>query len=568
MKRYLSLLRVNLMVGLDQLFQMNNKKKKKRGIFAKLGSVGMLLFLAVLFTPMFISFGLSGYNGMLLFRNFGLDKLLPSVMIFMGVILTLFMGFSIVPSLYFFSNDTETYLAMPISPRELMSVKFVTALIEQLYLVVLFQLPMVIGFLVADFSIQAMFGWLLTLLFVPTLSTLVVSVIIILMMQIVPKLRNKQTMTMFTGLITIIFAVGIGMGSSFMSSDGGESLAQMLLNSGMMFEGIDKFYPPAAAARMMVFGNGMDFFIGLVMLIGFSLLLMAIFVFLVQKMYLRVALSLGGNSGKAKVLDADGRSRAIGRKKSVFKAMLGREMKSLLRTPAYFLNSIVPALIFPIMFIGMGILGFVRGGGELQLDTIKSFVEFFLANDLTKQLMFGLGIGGGLGFLSTGNGVSATAISRDAKHLDFLKTIPYSGSRILFVKMLAGMLLSLPMFIALVVGTCIVVPFMPVLYLSLFGGMLIVVYTINAMELLLDLKHPHLSWTDELKAVKGNINLMVSVFLSMGAGVAILLLIVLAEADPFIVITTAAGVLLVLGVLLTALFIRRGNRLLKAVGDR
>lgn len=566
MKRYLSLLKINLMVGIDQFFQMTSKKKKK-GFFSKVGRIGMLLFLALLFTPMFISFGVTGYRWMEVLQGFGLENLLPSIMLFVGAFLTLFMGFTIVPSLYFFANDVETYLAMPISPRHIVSAKFVTAIIEQLYLVLLFQLPVVIGFLAVRFSFQALLGWLITLLLVPVFSTLVVSLIMIIVMQVVPKLRNKQTMTMFTGLVAIIFAVGIGIGSSMISQADGTGLVETILSSGMLFQNIDAYYPPAAAARMMIFGTATDFILGLIIMVGVNLLLLGLFVLLAQRMYLRVALSLSGNAGKSKVLDETGRSKAVVRQRSIFKTLVGRETRMLFRTPAYFLNSVIPALIFPIFFIGMGIYGFVRASGNVDFSGIRLMLERIMAGDLRMQLTIGLGIGGALGFLSTGNGISATAISRDAKHLDFLKSIPCAGHRILFAKVLVGMLFSLPQALVLLLAAVLFAPAEPVLYIGLFGGLLVTVCALNLLELLLDLKHPYLTWTDELKSVKGNLNLMISILVSMGAGIAIFLGILLAKADPFTVVVTTAAVFLALSILLSVYFRKRGDKLLRAVGN-
>lgn len=570
MRRFRSLVWVNLKVGLDTFFSGMSflGRKKKAGWFSKFGYGAKLLFFALIFMPMIFSIGYMVYRTMELLAPVRLDGVLVSAIQVGGMVLILLTAIMAVPSVYYFSGDIDRYLSIPLRPREILAAKFLTVVIEQYYLLVLMVVPMAVSFLLVRFSITSLLGWLISIVFLPVFPVLLVSVLILLLMNLAPVLRDKDRMAMVTGIFSLIFAFGLALVFQMRGDQSGAQLANIIMRGEGLFTGMAQVFPPLRGAQLMICGTQAgDFLLGLGIIIASNAVLVLLYLFLSEKLYFKGALGMGESRSRGKTLNARQREKAISNTSSLTKALFLREHREIMRTPVYFLNGVLSALLIPVIMI-VAIIVSLRFNAEVELSEMTRVFGFLteLLADSQTQIMAGLIAGGGMALFSGGmNSLSATAISRDARCLETLKSLPVSARRIFFVKLLPGWIYGMVTLALFPIALLVVFPIPPLTIAVYLLSGAIMTYAINLFDLIIDIKRPKLNWQDETKAMKGNMNTMIAQFLGMGLIAVVVvggLLLPLAFTQ-YIYLTT--GIFLLLTMLLTLLLSRRAERWLSAL---
>ena len=183
---------------------------------------------------------------------------------------------------------------------------------------------------------------------------------------------------------------------------------------------------------------------------------------------------------------------------SVFTALLLREIRMMNREPAYLLNGPFTIILLPLFY---GIM-YLTGSFRLPPKT-----EAFMQGGAGGLIA---GVCGA--FLGSATGVAATAVSRDAKNLGLIKSLPLSVKRYMQAKLAHAMLFA-------GIGACIGVGGIAFLF-SLKPLAAVAALTIalslalfcNLLALLLDTVHPKLRWDTPAAAVKHNLNNIVMLF--------------------------------------------------------
>ncbi|MDY3051974.1 MAG: hypothetical protein SOR89_02155 [Ndongobacter sp.] len=570
MRRFRSLVWVNLKVGLDAFFSGMSflGRKKKAGLFSKFGYGAKLLFFALIFTPMIFSVGYMAYRTMALLAPLRLDPALVSAIQVGGMVLILLTAVVAVPSVYYFSGDLDHYLSMPLRPREILAAKFLTVVIEQYYLLVLMIVPMAVGFLMIRFSVTSLLGWLISIVFLPVFPVLLVSILILLLMNLAPVLRDKDRMAMITGLFSLIFAFGLAILFQMRGDQSGTQLANIIMRGEGLFTSVAQVFPPLRGAQLMISGTQAgDFLLGLGITVASNAVLVFIYLILSERLYFKGALGMGESRSRGRTLNAGQREKAISRTSSLTRTLFLREHREILRTPVYFLNGVLSALLVPVIMI-VAVVVSLRFNAEVELSEMTRFFSFLteLLADSQTQIIAGLIAGGAIALFSGGmNSLSATAVSRDARCLETLKSLPVSARRIFFVKLLPGWIYGMVTLVLFPAVLMMAIPIPPMTIAVYFISGAVMTYAINLFDLIIDIKRPKLNWQDETKAMKGNMNTMIAQFLGMGLIALVIvggLLLPLAFAQ-YIYLT--AGIFLLLTLLLTLLLSKRADRWLGAL---
>lgn len=569
MKRFFSLLYVNLKTGLAST-GFTRGRRKKSGVLGKLGTLILILFVAVFLG---ISFGTMGYNMTMSLKPVGMEKILPGYVVFLGSFLLFFLGFTTTPGVLFFANDLNSYMSMPLHPRDILGAKFLTAVIENFYFVACFLLPVGIGSLIADFSVQALLGWLVTTLLLPIVPTALCTIVLLLVLQFVPFLRNRDRLTHFVGIFTMLLAVGFGLGVQFFNAGdvAGQVMSSGVRNSATFLDQYGIFFPPVVGSQQMIYGENLT-----TVLMGFGIMVITavlgfILVMLVaQKLYFRIALGVMSSYSVSKKLSKEQQEASLTQKKTPFAALFHREWQTLMKTPAYFLNAVVPTLLLPLFVLIAGAVAvYVKADVNLpSLSYIRDAMGEFFGGDLQLQLMVGLFVGMGLTVFGSSSGIAASAISRDAKHLGFLKSIPVAAKSIFFSKLSVGILISLigPVFMILL--SLIIVPFFPVLYLTAIVSAIVASYAVSSAELLLDIRWPSLDWTDETRAMKSNRNVMIASLVGYFGVMGVFFAALFLQIELSLIAYLCFGLLLLISMVTLVLYLTRSESMLLRIGDR
>ena len=184
--------------------------------------------------------------------------------------------------------------------------------------------------------------------------------------------------------------------------------------------------------------------------------------------------------------------------RSVFSTLLLREIHIMNREPAYLLNGPFTIILLPLIY------GIMHLTGSLHLP---AGTEAFM------QSSAGLVIAGVCGaFLGSATGIAATAVSRDAKNLNLIKSLPLSIKRYMQAKLTHAMLFAgIGSFIG-VGGIALLFSLTPLTAIAAFIIALSLALLCNLLALMLDTAHPKLHWDTPAAAVKHNLNNIIILF--------------------------------------------------------
>jgi ABC-2 type transport system permease protein len=206
-------------------------------------------------------------------------------------------------------------------------------------------------------------------------------------------------------------------------------------------------------------------------------------------------LASGGGSGEARAFA----------QKSAMRSLIAREIKLMNREPMYLLNGPFVIILLPVMMA----------------------VVLAAQPDMLKEAMGGLGtlLGGpgsyllpaALGaFLGSSTSIACTAVSRDAKALPWIKSLPITPMRYFGAKLAHAELFSLW---GSLLGCAAGVLAMKTSALDAAIAFLLALLfstAFNMAGLWLDTAFPHISWDNPIAAMKQNPNAVVAILGTMG----------------------------------------------------
>ena len=493
MKKIFGLTKILLALRPFSYYRQNSKE-----FFKAIGFVVLILFsLSGLFT-MNVLFSKTLF--------FALKPLkLESTVLALGavntVLIILALGVIAVLSGYYY-DGAEYLLALPFKGRELLGAKILVNYFYHLPIAVLFfGIPAgVYGY----FGGEGIFYWIfaiLNLFLLPVLPLSLIFAFFVLIFRSFSFAGKKDLLMYLGGVIGLGAAILIQKFSSTMQvlENNPRGVLEKFADPNLINLKLYHIYLPALltvkalTAKALVSGL---FYLGINILL--SLGLAVIGVYLLGKAYER-SLKVGaeGVSSRKK-----SRGELVFSERKVFMANLLREIKLVNREPVYFLNGPLVIFIIPLIF---GITYYFQGQAGLpEINKIfaqKNFEQYLLAGSIS------LGI-----FLSAATNIPATAISREAKELYYLKSLPVAVNTWLLGKIAHG-------YVFAVIASLLVGIIALGLKLSFGKSLLILpvvilaVLPIFAAGLLIDLKRPYLNWDHPQKAFKQNLNSLVGVFL-------------------------------------------------------
>lgn len=510
------LIRVQAKLGSSQnLFGQASKKKASTSKINK--TVSQVFIPIFLFAIIGVPYGYMSYEMTKLAGSPEAQAQTVQNFYIIGLLFCFIAAMTTVPTTHFFSNNAETYMTMPIKENEV-SLAMVIGSSIQVYLIVFMMMSgIVVGNLVANFSIQALIGWILTLLFMPIVPIILVSIVFILLIRFIPALHSKYRLQRFTTVFTMVATIGLVL---FLNTSTSNTIADNVsvgMNMPQPLLGSLSWYLPLLGAGEMV---ALSFVKGLFYQLITLAICLVVLALVTRSGYFAIIQSVQGSAGKKLSKEEKWEAQSsVSKQASSAKTLLKREIKAVWSTPAYMVNGPLANLIVPVVMIFSSGLGVFREAGGLDgiMEMIKAAHEFLpiVVGGISNQILYGSIIGFGIGFaLGPMNSLSATAFSRDAKHLDSLMSFPLRAKEIVFAKLFPGIAFAFLGSILIMIPLLVVGWTIPVLSISLFITNILGMILINELGLLLDFKSPKLNWDDELKAIKGNANAAILIFLS------------------------------------------------------
>ncbi|MDY6146459.1 MAG: hypothetical protein SPH80_02745 [Peptoniphilaceae bacterium] len=565
MKRFLSLVRINLKLTPDQ-FRVKSKKK--------LGGILLAIFLVIYLMGVFVPLGKTMMES---YHQIGADQLFAAMIVSAAMFYQVIMLLITIPAMMFFGKDVEVFLAMPLKPWEIIGAKL-AAVVVQAYLLLGFMIvPLIIGSLLVNISVQILIGWILTFLFMPMIPVSISAILMLLLLQIAPFFRSKQHLSYFTGFMAILFSIGMGIiGGSFGGSMGRGTMdfVNMARSGAPLIQSLGYIFPPIIGAQMMIYGKTLlQIIMGLGITVLFSVIYFAVALLISNWLYFPIALNISADSSKSRKMSKEQAHSDVAKKTGILKTLQKREMVNLFRNPTVMMNSVFGTLIVPVVFTGLALfMGFRAvkelGNQGIGISMMQDMIMEIFAEDPTYGWTVAIGAGMFLGMASTTGSIAATAITRDAQHIDFLKTIPVPASQIFIAKLLSALQIS---GVAIIIPLVVFIVFLPQAYWIVLTALIVGLLTaacISMAELYMDICFPVLDWQTEIQAVKQNKNVMISSLAGTFGIFALAGLAFLLKLSFIIMEMVILGVFVLMGLFFFIRMMKKSDFLLARIGNK
>lgn len=501
MNKILSLIKtdLNTSFGLSALqYKLTNKRDRFQIILFG------IVILSVLPSYMMIVKGLSNlyeaYNSMGQESMFLLNGFLFSQMI------VFIFGILYVMSKYYFSNDLNVLVPLPLKPREIIGGKFVSLMVNE-YLT---SLPIILPFIIifGFTGEEGLLYWLYALiliLFLPVIPLALASIVVMLFMKYT-NIKGRKDLVRIIGYFVLIIGL-LFFQLKFQSiaqnalMEGEDFFLKLARDSNLLVKRLGLSFPPSMWGALSLSSyTSITGLLNLILFVGLSIVVFLVNIFLSERVF------FDGLIGNLEVSTFRGSSRikASDYSKSypAFIALGLKEIKMLLRTPVYLLNSVVGVVIVPILLI----LSTSMDGGQ-SIEGLNMLMKAY--PHLISLIGAGL-----ITFMGVMNCVGCTTFSREGRSLWIQRALPIRARDQILGRVLSSLFVQLIGILALL-GAIAYLGFLSlenlvwITVLGILGSL-----AMAELGMIVDIFRPLLDWDNPQKAMKQNLNVLIA----MGIG--------------------------------------------------
>ncbi len=382
------------------------------------------------------------------------------------------------------AKDNDLLFSMPVPSWMILFVRMAGLYLFTLAFELCVLLPALVNYLlVAGFSLPVMLVWLVAVLLLPTFAVGLCCLLGFLISWLTAKLPFKN---LFAVLLFGAFMIGYSLVMAKANEYMGALLQNMDAVGGVMGTWL---YPFGVAGRALT-GDGVSLLLFLLLFAGFFALVYA----LLSATYLRIATRKSGEY-RAKYKEKDVKSR------SPQLALLKKELWRLVKSPAYLLNASMGSMMMVIVAVMMAFFGDFFGVNADMVASIPGLAPSMV-----------LIVAAAVCFMASSNTISASAVSLEGQSIGLIQSMPVSEWKILKAKLYLHFLFTALPDLLLGMATCFVLELEGLAYLGVALTILVSSLLFAAFGLMLNLKLPNLSWTNETAAVKQSFSVMLAMF--------------------------------------------------------
>lgn len=537
MNKYITLTKILLKNGSNS-FTVDKKKRVK--------TIALWIILIAAFAPTIVL--LFGFISRAYDVLFGVSQqgLILALGISFVCIFIFFFGIFYSQNVLYFANDIEILLPLPFKQSHILGAKFTVALFYEYFTEAILLLPLLIVYgAKSNGTFLYYFYGLILFLTLPIIPLSIASFIIMVIMSFTNVGRHKDKLKILGGIAAMFLAVGMNswMQKIGMSTSNPDQMLKVLrAGNNSLISISNKIFPGSSiAVKALILNNSFDGFINMLILLGITAAIVVVFLALGEKLYFKGVVGISEISSKRRELTAKELVKSASQK-SLIKALLIKELKILFRTPIYFINCVLMNFLWPVFLI---IPIFAQPEMMNNIEMVSNLVK----DHKFMGLITGVSLAVSL-FISSSNGITSTAISREGKNLYIIKYIPVSYNTQITAKLLSGMIMStIAIVMMLLVGIILIKPptYLPVIILFLS---LPAIAFISIVGIIIDLNSPKLNWDNEVKAVKQNFNVVITLLIGMITAAVIGFLVIKFEEYSFMISVVSSLVLLIIDFIL------------------
>ncbi|MCR4900297.1 MAG: hypothetical protein K5907_05725 [Treponema sp.] len=529
---------------------LENFKKGIKGILRNILYIALLGYFIVVAGGLFILIMTRVGNGLV---NSGDIEKMPVFIIFAALAAVLFFGFISAATNYYTGSGEEQFLSMPLNPVEIFGAKVAVTAVSDL---ILGAAIMLVGGIIygikAGLVTHPLFyvGLLVTILAVESIAVLVIYTLLLLFLNVIPKLRNRSILTSLATVLLLCFVFAYSLFSSRISmlmdqEDASTAIFVQMIRAWSEKAPILMFFADAISGKIVPI---------LVMAAIFAVIVFAL-IPLAAPLYIR---SLNGFSDvKTKKITTEKAKDVLSKElktNSIFHTLLVRDIRTIFREPSFFGNGPLMIILVPVMFLISFTVSFAaaKGSGiaEVRAMMISTFSENMTPEGMvTVKYLFTVIIAGICIFMGNCANIASTSFSREGKAIYDLKAMPIKEETIVLVKFwhamiycLASIVIIFLFFFGLVKFLYIPFTASDIFFMTIKYAVLTILasFVLIFIEMFIDTINPKLQWENPTAAFKQNMNAVVSTFIVMGfIGLIVLLIVFLPKNNIGYLIVSA-----------------------------
>lgn len=464
--------------GINKALHTHDVKERRKWILL---CIAMLLSMVVIAGVSFIySYGMS-----LTFEQIGRMDLLLAIMMAATSVVAFFTTIYKAGDVLFGFKDYDLVMSLPIRTSDVVASRVLQLYVLNLFFSLIVMVPAGIVYAIkVNPSALYYVCFLITLVFIPLVPIIAATIIGALISWFSSRFKGSR----FVSLV-LTFAVIIAFMLGSFSMKGNEQLLRDM--STQLADMIFKLYPLTAMYVDAVCSYQMD---SLLLFIAISVLVFMKFTYILATRFKAIHTGLTTSHARSKYQMKELRIS------SPFRALYKKELRRYMSSSLYVLNTSIGMVLLLVMSISLLFVG---------PETLEQFLDIPQLSDYLSRLapLF-------VSLFIVMSCTTSCSISLEGNHLWILKSSPVSKSTILFSKVAVNLTMNLPiMFISCVMliislGTgwmesllLLVIPGIYAFYSALIG-------------VLVNLKLPNFTWTNEVTAIKQSAAVMVSMLVS------------------------------------------------------
>ena len=386
----------------------------------------------------------------------------------------------------YMAKDNDLLLSMPIPVRYILASRLLgTYLLGLMFSGIILIPGAVVYFFFAKPTAGAVLGALLLVLLISLVVLVLTCALGFVVARISAKLKNKSFLTV---LLSLVF-LGAYYFFYFRASTIINALIENMTTVGDALRG--NAYPLYLIGRVGE-GDGMATLI----VTAAVLALTALTYLLLERSFIAIATAKGGTA-KARY-----RERAAVRRTPA-RAMLAKEFARFTSSPNYMLNCGLGTLMLPIAAVYL----------LIRCETVRDVVSSWFAWDTDFPAAIAIGC---ICALASMNDMATPSVSLEGKSLWLMQSLPVTPWQVLKAKLSMQIILTAVPMVLCIVCAAAVYPFLPVQLLMMTLLVMSYVVLMALFGLLLGVKNPILTWTNEISPIKQSAPVMIALFGSFG----------------------------------------------------
>ncbi|RKN79151.1 putative ABC transporter permease subunit [Paenibacillus ginsengarvi] len=435
---------------------------------------------------------------------------LASMIVFMfGIFYTI--------SVFYYTQDVEHLLPLPLKPVQIVTAKFVTVLVYEYLTQFIILAPLFVVFGMHSGSGFLYYVYAVIIFITLPIAPLVLSSIIAMAVTSFSGIaRNKDRFRMIGGAVAILLSFGLNMfiQRTMNRAMKPEQLQEMLLggNNSLVDVATRSLPNVRLAAQALLKGAEFAGFAWLVLFVALSVLFYLAFALLASRFYFKGVMGISETAARRAKLSGSQLDK-ITSQQSAVAALVRKELRILVRTPSYFLNCVLMAFLWPvIMLIPM----MTQPDLKQTLGSVRTLFESSGSSPFIPAIAVAIVM-----FVSGANATASTSISREGAGFFVSKYVPVPSRSMITAKVAAGMLINMAGVVLILLVALVVLHIPPAFALAMVPISFAAVLFTCMTGVTIDLLTPKLVWENEQKAVKQNMNSLFNMLVSV-AGAALL----------------------------------------------